>query len=137
MDRLQSQMRELVECQGKATKKFVEEKLKNFIGATDIDIIELEKTINQIKVAIEADEDTFKLINGIIDTNQNKLQTVLTSIDEIKIVQKTLGDNIIIVNRTTKECLRIIEEDLVLNVSELCSLYSNSLNSIDVETEEL
>jgi hypothetical protein len=129
MDRLQSQMRELVKVQGDATREFVEEKLKDFIVADNIDIAELEKTIQEIKAAIESDEDTFKLVRGIVDTNKSKLNSIEQSIKELQIVDSTISSTITTANRNSKECLRIVEEDLVLNASELADIYRNALFS--------
>ncbi len=136
MDRLQSQMRELVKCQATGTKKFVEDKLANFIGVKDFNMEELKHTLSELKLALDNDEDTLKIINGIIDTNKNKLTSISSDVEALKITQKTLGDNYVTANRNIKECRRVIEEDMVLNISELCSIFNNELNS-NSSVEEL
>jgi len=135
MYKLQKQMKELVECQANATREYIENKLGGFIAAEKIDIKELEETINEIKKIIESDDDSFKLINGLLETNKNKLIIIENTIEELKDKDKDLQEDIAKTNRTSKECLRIVEEDMVLNISELCAIYTNTLNKISVDEE--
>jgi len=125
-------MKELVKAQGESTRDFIEGKLKGFIDADNIDIEALKETLKNIKLAIEADEDTFKLVQGIVDTNKSKLNEIEQSINELQIKDKELNNLISIANRNSKECLRTVEEDLVLNTSELIDIYRNALFSTSV-----
>jgi len=133
MDRLQSQMRELLKAQGENTRDFVEEKLKYFIDTDDVDVQALKETIKDIKLAIEPDENTFKLIQGMIDINKSKLNSIEQSINELQIKDKELNDLISTANRNSKECLRVVEEDLVLNTSELIDIRRNALFSTSID----
>jgi len=136
MRKLHKQMRELVKCQGQQTKKFVEDKLNKFIDLNDIDLNELNKTLADIKAAINDDEDTFKLIDGIISTNKTKLSGLELSINSLSLKQEETADMIKDTNKKTKECLRIVEEDIYIDVSELCSIYGDALNN-DTVSEDL
>ena len=133
MDRLQSQMRELLKAQGENTRDFVEEKLKYFIDTDDVDVQALKETIKDIKLAIEPDENTFKLIQGMIDINKSKLNSIEQSINELQIKDKELNDLISTANRNSKACLRVVEEDLVLNTSELIDIRRNALFSTSID----
>jgi len=135
MYKLQKQMKELVECQANTTREYIENKLGGFIAAEKIDIKELEETINEIKKIIESDDDSFKLINGLLETNKNKLIIIENTIEELKGKDKDLQEDIAKTNRTSKECLRIVEEDMVLNISELCAIYTNTLNKFSIDEE--
>jgi chromosome segregation ATPase len=128
-------MKELVECQGNATREYVEKKLSGFIDVDNFDINELQETIKEIQNIVKSDENSFKLINGLLETNKNKLFTIENTIEEIKGKNKELQDDIAKSNRTSKECLRIVEEDFVLNISELCAVYSNTLNKLSLDEE--
>jgi len=133
MQRLHKQMKELVQCQGKQTREYVQSKLKNFMDADEINVSELQETLETIKKAIASDENTFKLIQGIIETNKNKLFDINNTIIEIQGSIKTLNDDNIVINRKIKECLRVQEEDMVLNVSELCAIFGNALNDTEID----
>jgi DNA repair exonuclease SbcCD ATPase subunit len=128
--KLQKQLRELIACQGHQTRDYVEGKLKNFLDVEDINIQELNRTIKEIKSAIESDEDTFKLINGIIESNKNKLKQVEMDVETLKEDKVIYEDDIKRINATTKECLRVVEEDLFVDVSELCNIYGSALHSV-------
>jgi len=133
MQRLHKQMKELVQCQGKQTREYVEGKLKNFMDADEINVTELQETLDTIKQAIASDENTFKLIEGIIETNKSKLFNINNTIVEIQGSIKIINDDNIIINRKIKECLRVQEEDMVLNISELCAIFGSSLSDSEVD----
>ena len=133
MRRLQEQMKELMKCQGHQTKKYVEAKLNKFIETENIDIQELNDTLAEIKKAIEADDNTFKLIQGIIDTNKSRIIAIATTTDDLsnKIINQ--DKKILNIEKDTKECLRIAEEDFLLDVSELCDTFSGALFSTEID----
>jgi len=133
MNKLNEQMKELVRCQGNQTREYIEKKMKNFIDVKDFDIDELQKTLNEIKVAIKDDEDTFKLIDGIMATNKSKITQINLSLDETKGSIKALSADNIQINRKLKECLRVQEEDMGINVSELCAIFGNALSGPEID----
>lgn len=133
MKKLNEQMKELVRCQGNQTREYVEKKMKNFIDVKDFDIDELQKTLDEIKGAIKDDEDTFKLIDGIMSTNKSKITQINLSLDETKGSIKALSDDNVQINRKLKECLRVQEEDMDINVSELCAIFGNALSGPEID----
>jgi len=133
MNKLNEQMKELVRCQGTQTREYIEKKMKNFIDVKDFDIDELQKTLNEIKVAIKDDKDTFKLIDGIMSTNKSKITQINLSLDEAKGSIKALSTDNIRINRKIKECLRVQEEDMGINVSELCAIFGNTLSGPEID----
>jgi septation ring formation regulator EzrA len=133
MKKINEQMKELVRCQGNQTREYVEKKMKNFIDVKDFDIDELQKTLDEIKGAIKDDEDTFKLIDGIMSTNKSKITQINLSLDETKGSIKALSDDNVQINRKLKECLRVQEEDMDINVSELCAIFGNALSGPEID----
>jgi septation ring formation regulator EzrA len=133
MKKINEQMKELVRCQGNQTREYIEKKMKNFIDVKDFDIDELQKTLDEIKGAIKDDEDTFKLIDGIMSTNKSKITQINLSLDETKGSIKALSDDNVQINRKLKECLRVQEEDMDINVSELCAIFGNALSGPEID----
>jgi septation ring formation regulator EzrA len=133
MKKLHKQMKELVKCQGEQTREYVEAKLKNFMDGEEINISELLHTLEELKQAIASDENTFKLIDGMVETNKNKLSIINNTIIEIRDDIKSINEDNILINRRLKECLRIQEEDMVINVSELCVIFGNALNDAKID----
>jgi len=137
MYKLQKQMIDLVRFQGTETKKYIDTKFVKFSEIDTFNIEGLKKTINEIETAITSDEDTFKVISGLIDTNKVKLKDID---NEMKLMKKEnislineMKDDFKSSNRDVKECRRVVEDELVLNISELNDVFFNSLYATKVD----
>jgi len=135
MRKLHEQMKELVQCQGKQTKEYIDKKYKEILDTDNIDINELNKVINILRNTLNSDEDIITVLKGLVERNTNKTKEIENILVEFKTSNISLKRDMENANKNAKECLRTLEDDIFIDVSELCTIFGNSLVGPDISED--